>query len=58
MDGGEVQLNPLFVFKEAEEKDGRIEGTWEFISPIRRRMKLKQSGYEEPMRLIEELEKR
>lgn len=58
MDNGEVQLNPLFVFKETGEKDGRIEGTWEFMNPIKRRTKLIQSGYEEAMRLIEELERR
>lgn len=57
MNDGEVQLNPLFVFKETGEKDGRIEGTWEFVNPMKRRTKLIQSGYEEKMKLIEELEK-
>ena len=58
MEDGEVKLNPLFLFKETGEKNGRIEGVWEFINPIERRGKLWQSGYEEAMRLIEEQESR
>lgn len=58
MDGDEVRLNPLFVFKETGERDGMIEGTWEFLNPVIRRTKLIQSGYEEAMSLIEEQEKR
>jgi len=58
IEGDEVKLNPLFLFKETKEGDGWIEGNWEFVNPIKRRTKLHQSGYEDAMRLLEEQERR
>jgi len=57
IEGDEVKLNPLFLFKETKEGDGWIEGNWEFVNPIKRRTKLHQSGYEDAMRLLEEQER-
>ena len=56
MDGEDVRLNPLCIFKETEEKDDQIEGRWEFVNPIKHRIKLRQSGYEEMMIKLEERE--
>ena len=56
MDGEDVRLNPLFIFKETGEKDGQIEGRWEFVNSIKHRIKLRQSGYEEMMMKLEERE--
>jgi len=57
IEGDEVKLNPLFLFKETKEGDGWIEGNWEFVNSIKRRTKLHQSGYEDAMRLLEEQER-
>lgn len=57
MEGDEILLNPLFVFKEEGEGDGWIKGNWEFQNPIRRRTKLFQAGYEKAMCQIEESER-
>lgn len=54
VEGEEVLLNPLFIFRETEEKNGRIKGIWEFCNPIKNRIKLKQAGYEEDMRRMED----
>ncbi|MBE5956144.1 MAG: CpaF family protein [Lachnospiraceae bacterium] len=54
IDADDIQLNPLFLFRETGEKDGRIEGEWDFINPIKRRTKLLQAGYDEAMRKLEE----
>ncbi len=56
MEGDEIQLSPLFLFKEIEEREGLIEGRWEFVNPILHRTKLKQSGYEKDMHRLEQKE--
>ncbi len=58
MEGDEVRLNPLFLFREEEERNGQIEGNWEFVNPVFHRTKLRQAGYEEAMIHLEEQEMR
>lgn len=57
MDGGEVLLNPLFRFCETGQREGKIEGHWEFLHPLRQRSKLRLAGLEEAMVLLEEQER-
>ena len=53
-EGDEVVLNPLFVFQEEEEKDGKIAGRWRYCNRLTRRTKLHLSGLEKEFRRKEE----
>ena len=43
---GEIQLNPLYRFKELNEVDGRIVGTWEKVGDLKGLEKLVSQGLE------------
>ncbi len=57
MDGDEIILNPLFLFREKGEKEGYIEGDWIFMNPVMHRTKLQQGGYEKEMCALEDRQK-
>lgn len=42
---GEVQMNPLFRFEEAEEKEGKIIGEWKKTGEIQNIQKLQRAGF-------------
>lgn len=58
VEGEEVILNPIFLFRENNKGSTEVEGEWEFLNPVRRRTKLQLSGYEEAMKALEEREQR
>lgn len=58
VEGEEVILNPIFLFREINKGSTEVEGEWKFINPVRRRTKLQLSGYEEAMKALEEREQR
>lgn len=53
VEGDEVILSPIFMFRESGEDSGQVKGHWEFVNPVKRRTKLQLSGYEENMRELE-----
>lgn len=42
---GEIRLNPLYVYKETGEANGRIQGEWEKRGELRQKEKLLAAGY-------------
>lgn len=42
---GEIRLNPLYVYEETGEKNGRIQGKWEKKGELRQKEKLLAAGY-------------
>lgn len=58
VDGEEVLLNPIFLFRENSKGKNEVDGEWEFLNPVRKRTKLQLSGYEEAMKALEEREQR
>lgn len=58
VEGEEVILNPIFLFRENNKGSTEVEGEWKFLNPVRRRTKLQLSGYEEAMKALEEREQR
>lgn len=42
---GEIRMNPLYVFEETGESDGRIQGTWKEIHKLTHTEKLLAAGY-------------
>ena len=50
---GEVLLEPLFLFEETGEREGRIQGHWQKINPLFHRTKLQLSGYLEEFEQLE-----
>lgn len=45
--GGEIRLNPLYVYEETEEKNGRILGSWQKIHELAHTEKLLAAGYQQ-----------
>ena len=41
---GEIELNPLYRFKEIKEVNGRIEGIWEKVGELQNKEKLIRHG--------------
>jgi pilus assembly protein CpaF len=41
---GEIELNPLYRYKEINEVDGRIIGKWEKVGDLKNIEKLKRNG--------------
>ena len=44
---GEICLNPLYIFKETGEKDGKVMGSWEKLHEITNKEKLLAAGYKD-----------
>ncbi|MGN1165778.1 MAG: ATPase, T2SS/T4P/T4SS family, partial [Lachnospiraceae bacterium] len=44
---GEVVLNPIYVYRETGEKNGKIQGIWEKTHEIRNTGKLLAAGYQQ-----------
>lgn len=51
--GGEIRLNPLYVFEETEERDGRIYGEWKKVQELVHREKLLAAGYQRPGTVVD-----
>lgn len=45
VENGEIKINPLYRFKEYEERDHRIYGSWEKVGRLIHQEKLNQGGY-------------
>lgn len=41
---GEIQINPLYLFEETEEKNGRIIGQWKMAGNLKHVGKLQRAG--------------